>query len=65
MAYPRTFSVTNLFVNKWLNFFNKEETNGDSLEDYCRAEYKDDWQWALNFYSKNNSFPSVHKIITK
>ena len=65
MANPTTFSVTESFVNRFLNFFSKDETNGDSLEDYCRAEYREDWQWALNFYKRNNSFPSVHKIIEK
>jgi hypothetical protein len=65
MEYPRTFSVTNAFVNKCLNFFSIAETNGDTLEDYCRTEYKEDWQWALNFYIRNKSFPNVHKIITK
>jgi hypothetical protein len=65
MANPTTFSVTESFVNRCLNFFNRDETSGDSLEDYCRAEYKQDWQWALNFYNKNKSFPNVHKIVTK
>ena len=65
MEYPRTFSVTTAFVNKCLNFFNSAETNGDTLEDYCRTEYKEDWQWALNFYNRNKKFPTVHKIITK
>jgi hypothetical protein len=66
MANPRTFSVTNSFVNRCLNIFNTAGTDGDSeLEQYARAEYKDDWYWAFNFYKENKYFPNVLRIPQK
>jgi len=66
MANPTTFSVTNSFVNKCLNFFNNTGTDGDTeLEQYARAEYKDDWYWAMTFYKENKYFPNVFKIPQK
>jgi hypothetical protein len=59
MANPRTFSVTNSFVNRCLNIFNNTGTDGDKeLETYARAEYKKDWQWALTFYRNHQYFPN-------
>lgn len=66
MANPTTFSVTNSFVNKCLNFFNNTGTDGDAeLEQYARAEYKDDWRWAMRFYRENQYFPNVLRDIRK
>lgn len=59
MANPRTFSVTDAFVKRWLNIFNTAGTDGDKeLETYARAEYKKDWQWALTFYRNHQYFPN-------
>jgi len=59
MANPRTFSVTDTFVQRCLNIFNTAGTDGDKeLETYARAEYKKDWQWALTFYRNHQYFPN-------
>ncbi len=53
------FGITKTSINSLVNMFGSSvsEQNEESLEDFAKTEYKEDWQWALSYYKNNKSFP--------
>ena len=55
----KIYGFTGKSLNFWLSFFNF--TKEDGIENFCKVEYGNDWQWAYSHYQKNKSFPSPLK----
>ena len=54
----KIFGFTERSLNFWLSFFNKKE---DSIINFYKVEYGNDWQWAYSQYQRNQSFPNNMK----
>jgi len=59
------YLLTNSAKNHFLNFFKKSEhKSSDGIEQFCKAEYGNDWKYALNNYKKDGIFPnSIRKTL--
>ena len=57
-------NLTNSAKNHFLNFFNGFfEQKEDGIENYCRAEYGKDWEYAYNCYKNDGKFPNYMRKI--
>ncbi|MDC3149966.1 hypothetical protein OA954_04745 [Alphaproteobacteria bacterium] len=54
----KIFGFTERSLNFWLSFLSKKE---DSIINFCKVEYGNDWQWAYSQYQRNQSFPNNMK----
>ena len=54
----KIFGFTERSLNFWVSFFSKKE---DSIINFCKVEYGNDWQWAYSQYQRNQSFPNDMK----
>ncbi len=54
----KIFGFTERSLNFWLSFFSKKE---DSIINFCKVEYGNDWKWAYSQYQRNQSFPNNMK----
>ena len=50
----KIFGFTERSLNFWLSFLSKKE---DSIINFCKVEYGNDWHWAYSQYQRNQSFP--------
>ena len=58
----KSYAFTGRSIKFWLGLFDFiTNTKEDGIENFCRAEYGNDWQWAYSHYQKNKSFPSSLK----
>ena len=55
----KIYGFTGKSLSFWLGLFNFAKEDG--IENFCRVEYGNDWQWAFSHYQKNKSFPSAIK----
>ena len=57
------FNLTNKSKEYLLNLFNSKE-NFEGIEQFCRAEYGEDWYYAYISFKKDGCFPnSIRKIV--
>ena len=54
----KIFGFTERSLNFWLSFFSKKE---DSIINFCKVEYGNDWQWAYSQYQRYQSLPNNMK----
>ena len=57
----KIYGFTGKSLNYWLSIFNFSREDG--IENFCKVEYGNDWQWAYSHYQKNKSFPSSFKEV--
>ena len=56
----KIYGFTGKSLNFWLGLFNLVKKE-DGIENFCKVEYGNDWQWAYSHYQKNKNFPSTFK----
>jgi|GEM_PF-1254066 len=57
-----TDSAKNHFLNFFNGFFKQKEFNDAGIKEYCRTEYKKDWEYAYLCYIEDKRFPNSLNI---